>query len=697
MIKSIHLKNFRQHTDLHLEFGAGVTVMRGANEAGKSSVFEAIAYALFGARAARNNDLTTWGQAEGSHQVTLTFQVAGINYTIRRTPRAAELTYEGGRVTGQTDTIRFCEELLNLKPGTGTKLMMVPQNEMRGTLSDGGAKTTAMIEQLADLGQVEAIIEKLQAHWHTGKTDWLESALQQAQVRFDKLESEHLQTPHPDEVVRQKTQDLERQIPALQQELESSRQKLHDAEQALSSARRQADDYARKAAELRSTEDELRRARREHDNLPEPPLESSLRDAQVLLNMQELSRKEFEDFQSLEGWHPKRVPCSYEAAQTTLEGLNQQATHLQEQVATLKVQISEREAHINNDLACPTCKRRWDNADEREAHNEQLRRELEDLRPKFGAARQQYEEVRREAERYRTALSEPLPKLSEDSLWQQAEDVAYPPVYVWTGGRIRETTIKEVEDARRKLQKVEQEISRAEAVRARREELFAMFEPLNEQIASLTSQLGCGAPDTARPQRLYDECRLALLEVERRLAETRSRLENLDADCQPLYEQYRARVDALKETKAEIDGYTRRIVEAHKANALLKILRSVKPQLANQVWQTVCQTASHYFSMMRGTHSVVSREVSGFVVDGKDTASLSGSTLDILGLAIRIALTKTFMPGCNFLLLDEPFAAADAERTAQALGFITSAGFAQTLVITHEDATEAVADTLLTL
>ena len=33
MIKTLQLKNFRQHTDLALSFDQGVTVLRGANEA----------------------------------------------------------------------------------------------------------------------------------------------------------------------------------------------------------------------------------------------------------------------------------------------------------------------------------------------------------------------------------------------------------------------------------------------------------------------------------------------------------------------------------------------------------------------------------------------------------------------------------------------------------------------------------------
>ena len=95
--------------------------------------------------------------------------------------------------------------------------------------------------------------------------------------------------------------------------------------------------------------------------------------------------------------------------------------------------------------------------------------------------------------------------------------------------------------------------------------------------------------------------------------------------------------------------------------------------------------------------SVLGALENGFMVDGKDVYSLSGSTLDILGLAIRVALTKTFLPHCRFLLLDEPFAACDAQRQAQALGFIHTLGFDQIIIVTHDNLTEAVADHVIEL
>jgi exonuclease SbcC len=47
-ILSIHLKDIKSHRDTDLTFSAGINVLSGANGAGKSTVFEAIGYALFG-------------------------------------------------------------------------------------------------------------------------------------------------------------------------------------------------------------------------------------------------------------------------------------------------------------------------------------------------------------------------------------------------------------------------------------------------------------------------------------------------------------------------------------------------------------------------------------------------------------------------------------------------------------------------
>jgi exonuclease SbcC len=50
-ILSIHLKNIKSHRDTELDFSPGINVLSGPNGVGKSTIFEAIGYALFGVEA----------------------------------------------------------------------------------------------------------------------------------------------------------------------------------------------------------------------------------------------------------------------------------------------------------------------------------------------------------------------------------------------------------------------------------------------------------------------------------------------------------------------------------------------------------------------------------------------------------------------------------------------------------------------
>jgi DNA repair exonuclease SbcCD ATPase subunit len=132
-------------------------------------------------------------------------------------------------------------------------------------------------------------------------------------------------------------------------------------------------------------------------------------------------------------------------------------------------------------------------------------------------------------------------------------------------------------------------------------------------------------------------------------------------------------------------------------NALVAKLRKIRPIIANKLWNTVLASVSVMFSQMRKEESWVVKDGSGFKVNGQAVESLSGSTLDILGLAIRCALLRTFLPQCGLLVLDEPGHGCDDDRTEAMLGFLKSVGFQQTLLVSHEEVSESVADNLIIL
>lgn len=91
---SLSLRNFRQHADTHIDFHPGLTGIVGPNGAGKSTLLEAIAWALYGAAAARGtNDTLRFTRApRGARvQVELAFVLGDHRYRVLRWLAGAEV------------------------------------------------------------------------------------------------------------------------------------------------------------------------------------------------------------------------------------------------------------------------------------------------------------------------------------------------------------------------------------------------------------------------------------------------------------------------------------------------------------------------------------------------------------------------------------------------------------------------------
>lgn len=698
MFKSLHLHNFRKHRDLKLEFSDGITVVRAGNEAGKTSLFEAITFALFGVRACRNADLTTWGEAEGSHKVRLVFVSGNTEYTVNRSARSAELTYEGGRVTGQTEVTRFCETVLNLKPNTGSKLMFSSQGAMRGILEDGGTKTAQMIEQLSDFGIIEKWINVLQEHFDTGRTVVYEQNVEQAKQLYRDADEALKALPHPDDIVkaeRQKfetlisdgkteTADIEPRIEALKQQIaEANEVEAHKRE--LNAKLNAAESRLKTAEALLAVEvpqaDETLPNKRHYENLLE----------QVKVIADYNQGKDYRPTEFFDG-----TKADLDAATETL---NQQLETARSQALDIEAEIRKLKSQVSSDLACATCKRPWDDTAQREAQNAKLEAQIAKLETEGERVRQTVSELETQRHKLNAVASTRLPALPEDSQWQFEDHGKYPPQLVWRGETPSEIPKETLSAAQSAMLAEAAEIERFKNLKAQKE--AAQLEAQNAKLEAEDLRLELqGLPKVRNVTALgleLQELGFKLHDLKRAMQDAQNKLDNWDRFIEPHYMQYAAAERKVSDYTKGLEDAKNALKEVKENNELLKYLRTVKPQVADKVWQTVCSTVSRYFSLMRGTESVVSKSDNGFEVDSEDVQSLSGSTLDILGIAVRIALTKTFVPDCRFLLLDEPFAACDAQRQSQVLGFIAASGFPQIVLVTHEDTTETVADHIITL
>jgi len=114
-LNSVRLTNFRLHTDTRIDFESGLTGIIGPNGSGKTTILEAIAWALYGMTAARGRrqgirSLSAPGRA--AVKVELDFDLSGHRHRVVRTLSAAELYLDGASTpianstTSVTDLLR---------------------------------------------------------------------------------------------------------------------------------------------------------------------------------------------------------------------------------------------------------------------------------------------------------------------------------------------------------------------------------------------------------------------------------------------------------------------------------------------------------------------------------------------------------------------------------------------------------------
>ena len=90
---SINLKNFKQYINQKIEFGTGLTGIIGKNGSGKSSIFDAILTAFFGAGTVSKEFLRNSSCMENEHvNIELILEKSGKNFRIIREYRGKNLT-----------------------------------------------------------------------------------------------------------------------------------------------------------------------------------------------------------------------------------------------------------------------------------------------------------------------------------------------------------------------------------------------------------------------------------------------------------------------------------------------------------------------------------------------------------------------------------------------------------------------------
>jgi DNA repair exonuclease SbcCD ATPase subunit len=699
MIKSLSMKCFRKHIDTQLTFTAGLNVLRGPNEIGKTTVTEALLYALYGSKSLRNPlvDTVTWGRKESELKVELVISISGIDYVFKRSKAGAECVYGDGLVTGQSEVSAFATKLLGADSKTAGLLMLASQNGLRGALDDGPAAVSTLMGKLADFDMIDKLLESAQANLSLGsdapvrvKLSLAEEAHAaaaaaivpldpQAQEKIDALTAQH------------KVQQTVSKKASVARE--AAEKALDEAEAGAATRTTCVDQLAKAKEQLSAELVKLEAASVDAAKVPDQGRISSLR-YQVATN----SLEAYSQFQKLPPqpdvfWDEPRE--SFDAALREAVAASDEARAVQEDLIRERTRLGLTKI---TDGKCPTCGTAKNSAEHVAEHNATVDLQIRDLMVRQDLAAKSVVQASKIV-----ADLKAIDKVGRDS-YAAACNIApfidfdmsvYPALVKWKGDVPSASLIAE---QKAELKLLEEMQTKAVQAQGRVEAHTATAKDLQFAVQEWSETLEKNPPVDLQPfNAAYDQAYVLSIEADSVLSSLTLALAEATAQKVEAERVHAQAVAAAATASARVKEHQDDIKALAFNNGLVKKLKGLKPAITDYLWNATLAAVSNFFSSLRGETSVVAKDESGFKVNGQSIESLSGSTLDVLALAIRVALSKTFVPHASFLVLDEPAHGCDSTRTGNVLGFLSSVGFEQTLLASHDELSESVADHVIQL
>jgi len=710
MLNSLKLRYFRKVINDEMSFTPGINLIRGANESSKSTRLEAIGYALFGARALRTplEQTVTWGEDAKRLQVVLTLTVDGAQYTFSRSKAGAEVVINDRVfVTGHNEVNDFASKLLGANSGAANRLMFAGQNSIRGALEEGPKALSQMIEDLAGFTVFDQILQTASTLLLLGPTTSTEQRLKIAESALESATANL--PPQPDAVAHEKVlRDIQgdldfatKSLPTLSEAVDAATNVWENAS-ALCLKRGQmadevnrkkcfADDASAAAAAL------VPAAQKIVDTSPIYELKAKIAAAQE----HGKTLRAYQEFKSLPVgivWVGSQESFNTEMKinSDNIHALLLQDARLEFELKTLRDQLFETDT-------CDKCGQKLPNAKEIEGHNERLERLIRAVESKRAVLVPKLEAEERDKLRFKEisdhalAYARAVAKISEYISYTRG---TYPEKAVWKGA-VPDKEAPNIPALQREVDTILAEVRAVESAKAKLEMAIEQEQKARQAHAdalrALDEFVAPSSEDVLAYHEERDRALVALVDTQRKIVEYGQRLDDVE-------KEFRYATEIWQSAHARVTDAQRIITECKNDleclefnNALVKKLRTIRPLIAAKLWNTVLASVSVMFSTMRKEESWVTKEKGGFMVNGQAVESLSGSTLDILGLAIRCAMLRTFLPQCGLLVLDEPGHGCDSERIESMLGFLKSVDFQQTLLVSHEEVSESVAHNLVLL
>jgi exonuclease SbcC len=167
VIERLILKDFKSHEDSDIQFNQGLNIFLGEVGAGKTSIFEAVSFALFGRYAGNINQGDLIRRGAEKAETSLTFSTHSGRYRIDRTiyPKKTQQVkmwiFDEGEwklaVDGAMAVSKSVEDLVNVDTSTFLAAIYASQGEIKEMLETQSGKRKERLDKLLGISVYEDI------------------------------------------------------------------------------------------------------------------------------------------------------------------------------------------------------------------------------------------------------------------------------------------------------------------------------------------------------------------------------------------------------------------------------------------------------------------------------------------------------------------------------------------------------------
>ncbi len=674
ILKTLTLKNYRRFKDTLIEFPDGVTGVIGLNGVGKSTIFEAVAWALYGSPASRtpvDQIKRTGASPREPCRVELEFIFEGNAYKVIRemtgktlSPSAVAYMNSKAMAKGAGAVTSFIQKTLGMDFKSFSTSVFAKQKELNALSSMNASERRPLILRMLGIDTLDDVIKEINTDRRT-KTFLVEKLeVSLIDPSTGKAKKEVL-TKKIDELEKKRV-EVSREITILKENIEVLRKKVEEQSYNVE-VEKQAYENMNQLYQ-RLVEEKTRYDRYQELKKTSSILEEKIIDRTKQIQTLEEKLGRYRGTSRMLEETNNRIKDLEEKILSSLRSIEQKKTLIKQIDEGIK-ELSEKKKNIEElgpDATCPTCERTLD-----EQYHILVKKYMDKLEEKSLEKTKLLQEIKSEEERHLILRKEKMAlEKKKDYLQQQQREQERIHSNILHLNKELSREKKEYEDKQRVIQKIGKVSFDSKEYESTQVETKQLYQRYQEALRKLNMEKD------------------RLVKTRLQLEKTEGRLKLVEQEIQGVKEK----IKELEETKKRIDLERK---EIQKLSSLYEVMTSFRTHLISRIRPALAAYATEFFrELTDGRYEEVELDENYNIMiydNGKPYPinRFSGGEEDLANLCLRLAISEVITERSggvfNLLVLDEIFGSQDMIRQQNILRALhaLSSKFRQIFLITH--------------